>query len=255
MARRAAFALFVLTVSLLSYRLQAQSKRHLRPAAERRERAAQLAHLRRRLFQPSLQSSDADHAGEREEPGSRVGVSVAADRKLAGHAAGGRRDHVPDAAAQRRRRARRRNRTRLLDVPLSQRTRPRRLLRLEQSRRRDPWRNALHGHARRAPDRARRAEAAGRSGKRRSPTAKPAIPSRCRRSSSKTRSSSAWAAANTAFAASLPRMTRKPAKRRGVSTRFPDLENLDMKRGNSARPTARVTAILKRGNTAADRCG
>ena len=97
----------------------------------------------------------------------------------------------------------------------------RRLLRRQQPRARDSGRHAVHGHARRAADRAstRRpgaplwktavAEHQGR-----------ATRSRTRRSSSRTRSSSASAAANTASAASSPPTTRRPEEKRGASTRF-----------------------------------
>ena len=75
----------------------------------------------------------------------------------------------------------------VLGIPLHQRARPRRLLRLEQSRPRDSRRNAVHGHARRSPRRPRRTERPSASGRRRSPTPRPAIRSPCRRSSSKTK--------------------------------------------------------------------
>ena len=57
------------------------------------------------------------------------------------------------------------------------------------------------------------------------------LASRSRRSSSKTRSSSGRRAANTASAASSRRSTRRPARKCGASTRFPDRASRDTKPG------------------------
>ena len=70
------------------------------------------------------------------------------------------------------------DRPRVLDLPLHPNRRSHRLLRREQPRRRDSRRHAVHGHARRAPDRDRREERPAASGRRRSPTSKPATRSR-----------------------------------------------------------------------------
>ena len=52
------------------------------------------------------------------------------------------------------------DRPRVLDLSLHPGPRSHRLLRRQQPRRRDPWRHAVHGHARRAPDCHRREERA-----------------------------------------------------------------------------------------------
>ena len=122
----------------------------LRAVAQCRQGAAQLPDLRRRLRQHALQHADADHAGERQGPEPRVGVSGGGHRKLAADTHRGRRHHVPDAAAERRRRAGCHDRPRVLDLSLHERGRHC-LLRLEQPRRRRTRGDGLHGHARRPP--------------------------------------------------------------------------------------------------------
>ena len=122
------------------------------------ERAAQLAHLQRRVRGPALHPAQSDHAGERHEPGAEMGVPGQRHRRVAVVAAGGRRHHVRHAAAERRDGARREDRPRVLDLPSSHAGRSAGLLRLEQPRRRDARQHPLHGHARRQAARARCAD-------------------------------------------------------------------------------------------------
>ena len=94
--------------------------------------------------------------GNVEEPRAQMDSARPGVRRLAVHAARRQRDHVRHAAPERRAGARREDRPRVLAVPLHRVARGARVLRLEQPRRRHPRRHALHGHARRAPRRARR---------------------------------------------------------------------------------------------------
>ena len=126
---------------------------------------------------------DADHAGQRQEPGAAVGVSGA------GRPATGRRRRSSSTASctsrsGRTTSSRSMRRPAACSGSIATRRPPiARLLRREQPRRRDPRRHAVHGHARRAPDRDRREErpAALEDRGRRAPS--PATRSRSRRSS------------------------------------------------------------------------
>ena len=154
---------------------------HLRAAAERRQGAAQLPDLRRRLLQHALQHADADYAGERQEPEPRVGVSSGGHRKLAADAARGRRHHVPDAAAERRHRAGCHDRPRVLDLSLhatrtSSRAADRTIAAWRYSASCSTWARST------ATSSPSTREAAGRSGRRESPTARRDIRSPSRRS-------------------------------------------------------------------------
>ena len=78
--------------------------------------------------------------------------------KFARHPARRRRRHVRDAGQQQRGRPRRQSGARLLGLPTHPPAGPEALLRLGQSRARDPRRRAVHGDARLAAGRARRAD-------------------------------------------------------------------------------------------------
>ena len=91
---------------------------HRRPPAARGRRAAELAHLLRRLRQPAPQPAAPDRRRQREEPRAEVGPPQPGVRRLAVDAARRRRHHVPHAAAERRPRRRREDRPRVLAVSL-----------------------------------------------------------------------------------------------------------------------------------------
>ena len=130
-----------------------------------------------------------------------------------------------------------------------------RLLRRQQPRARDSRRHAVHGHARRAADRDRREDRAAALEDRGREHHGSATRSRTRRWSSRTRSSSASAAASTASAASSRPTTRRPARKRGASTRFRRRASPVPRRGSAVRPDRRPSAIPTRGSMAADRSG
>ena len=94
-----------------------------------------------------------------------------------------------------------------------------------------PGRHALHGDARRAPRRDRqdhRALSVGRAGRR---SQARLLDHDGARSSSRTRCSSDRVAGSTAFAASSPRSTRRPVRKCGAFTPFPDLARKETRRG------------------------
>ena len=134
-----------------------QAPGHVRAPGERGEGAAELADLLGQLLQPALQPARPDHAGQRQEPEAEMGVSGAGRR-----ATGRRRRWSSTASCISRSGS---NDVVALDAKTGRvfwiyRYTPaadaHRLLRREQSRPRDSRRHAVHGHARRAPDRDRR---------------------------------------------------------------------------------------------------
>ena len=124
---------------------------HLRPSAARRRGAAELDYLLRRLCGTATQPAHADHACQRQEPRAEVDSAESGVRRVAVVADRRRRDDVRHAASQRRPGRGREDRPRVLAVPLHRLAGCARVLRREQSRRRDSRRHAVHGHARRAP--------------------------------------------------------------------------------------------------------
>ena len=121
-------------------------------------RAAELADLRRHLHEPAVQRAQPDHAVQRRQPRIEVGRAEPGVRRLAIEPARRRRDDVRHAAAERRHGDRCQDRQDVLAVSLHAVAGRARLLRRQQPRRRDSRRHALPRHARRAPDRARRAQ-------------------------------------------------------------------------------------------------
>ena len=130
-----------LASSLLPLFAQAQ-RGHVRSDPQRRVGAAELADLQRDVLQPALQPAHAGHAGQRDEPRVEVGPAERSLRRLAVEPDRRRRDHVRHPAAQRRDGARCADGPRLLAVPPHAGARRARLLRRQQSRRRDPGRHA-----------------------------------------------------------------------------------------------------------------
>ena len=97
-------------------------------------------------IEPALQHARPDHARQREDSGTEVGLSGREPAEIRDHAAGRRRHHVPDPAAQRRGRARCRAPAAIFWIySLQARADSQALLRRRESRPRDPRRHAFHG--------------------------------------------------------------------------------------------------------------
>ena len=126
--------------------------------------------------------------GQREEPGAAVGVAGAVAREVRGDVARRRRRALHRAGAQRRRRARRRDRPSVLDATTYTPAPDARTCCGRVNRgARHPRRHAVHGHDRRAPDRARRQERRAALEHQVAEREASATRSRTRRSSSRTR--------------------------------------------------------------------
>ena len=160
-----------------------------------------------------------------------VGAPGPGVRRLAVDPARRRRHHVSDRAAERRDGGRREDRPGVLAVSLHACARRARLLRREQSRRRDSRRHAVHGHARRAPGRDRREERPA------------ALEHRGRRPEARlldhagaARRQGQGDRRRRRRRVRHPRLhraptTRRPARRSGASTRFPVRANPGTRRG------------------------
>ena len=157
---------------------------HLSGPARRLEESDALAHLLRRLQRPAAQPAQADHAGERRAAHGAVDLP---DRdviraRLRGHAAGARRRALRHRPEQQRLGARRAHRPAVLALSARAADRPDlRRAAPGESRLRRARRQAVHGHARRAPAGARHEDRQRGLGRRCSPTTRSATPPPWRR--------------------------------------------------------------------------